>query len=709
VNAQQLNSEDRAALYPFEKRSKAQRKNRKKRSHHRRSPQLSRITGTLPTDSTGQRLAELFPPTWDWIYSPAPTTGPSSTNDDRPEWTTIKGYPLTSLEQWTHHQDPSCIIGIRPSSETRWGLIDLDRHSPHHPQQNPQILNKLKQALEDIGIVRILINQSSHSGGLHIYIPIAQAVSSFDLACALKYTLEAAGLQLKSGHCEIFPNPKRYAPQGQFSLYNGIRLPMQPGSGFIPLDDDLNPLPWSLDDWLDTFDRLAQQQDHDRLIAALTDGRHNHRIRKTRNPQSLETWYQAIQAEKESWTGSGQTNEKLKKFACEARVFMGMDSVEAIAQHIQSTAEATPGFQEHSNHTEDIAQRSREVATWAIRYYWPMGTPGQRDTRYHSEQTAEVIPFNYHQAKRQAAQHRIQEAVAQLQQSNSLSPIASGRAKQIIEIAHVSQQTLYRSINKPLWHPDHIPSQTAETQTEQPITQPADETEKTEQTRSPESLKTKDLTQLFKYVGFVILNLWSEAVAALALKSQRAATTAFTQSEFQTGGSLRGESVIRNWAELQASLPEHLQKGIDVARRKLQRQQEQEWQRQERIKARQLQLRLEPEPELAERQDRVDVVRLPVTISRLIVECGELPERSPWPEEIAEFEEWYDLAREFGLVTEFRWRGREYEVLSQGRWYPFAELIGVFSVRRLKDYLQGYLSKGADIPIAQLPLYGDNL
>jgi hypothetical protein len=93
----------------------------------------------------------------------------------------------------------------------------------------------------------------------------------------------------------------------------------------------------------------------------------------------------------------------------------------------------------------------------------------------------------------------------------------------------------------------------------------------------------------------------------------------------------------------------------------------------------------------------------------VLVARGELPERSPWSEETAEFEEWYVLACEFGLVTEFRWQGREYEVLSQGRWYPFEELIGVFSVRRLKGYLQGCLSKGADIPISQLPLNSDYL
>jgi hypothetical protein len=40
---------------------------------------------------------------------------------------------------------------------------------------------------------------------------------------------------------------------------------------------------------------------------------------------------------------SGQSNEKFKLFACEARVFLGMDSIDAIAHHIQDTAQGPPG------------------------------------------------------------------------------------------------------------------------------------------------------------------------------------------------------------------------------------------------------------------------------------------------------------------------------------------------------------------------------
>ena len=117
---------------------------------------------------------------------------------------------------------------------------------------------------------------------------------------------------------------------------------------------DLNPLPWTLEDWLDAFDTLAQQQDLERLHRAITDAEHNHRIRGHRNPQSLDSWSERIATEKLGWSGPGQTNDKLKIFACEARVFLGMDSIGAIAEYIEQLAKLTPGFYEHSSHIKDI-------------------------------------------------------------------------------------------------------------------------------------------------------------------------------------------------------------------------------------------------------------------------------------------------------------------------------------------------------------------
>jgi hypothetical protein len=259
------------------------------------SPQSNHrpLGAALPHSETGQRLTDLFPNGWDWIYSDPPS------RDNKPNWETVKNYPLPPIEQWSHHQNPDILIGIRPAATTRWGILDIDRHSQYHPAQNPQALQTIQNTLEDIGITRTLLNQSSHSGGLHLYIPLPELVSSYWLSITLKYHLEAAGIQIRSGQCELFPNPKRYIPKGQgFSHFNGIRMPMQPNTGFIPLDNDLNPLPWSLEDWLNAFDRAASHQDIPKLIHQIEEAKHNHKIRTHRNPHSIDTWRERIEQEK---------------------------------------------------------------------------------------------------------------------------------------------------------------------------------------------------------------------------------------------------------------------------------------------------------------------------------------------------------------------------------------------------------------------------
>jgi hypothetical protein len=252
----------------------SRRQSRKSRKAHKSSFNPQQLSGPLPLSEASQRLSKLFPNGWDWIYAPATKPG------TKLEWETVRKYPLSPVELWSLHQNPNCIIGIRPNTETQWGILDIDAASAYHPHQDPIALPRILNALEDIGLVRSLLCQSSHSGGLHLYIPLPEAISSFGLAIALKLNLEAAGFKLRSGQLETFPNAKRYLPQGQgISLYNGVRLPFQPGSGFIPLDHDLNPLPWSLEDWLDAFECNAQAQDLDRLHQAIADAKLNHRIR----------------------------------------------------------------------------------------------------------------------------------------------------------------------------------------------------------------------------------------------------------------------------------------------------------------------------------------------------------------------------------------------------------------------------------------------
>jgi hypothetical protein len=655
------------------------------------SPQSNHrpLGAALPHSETGQRLTNLFPNGWDWIYSDPPS------HDNKPNWETVKNYPLTPIELWSHHQNPDILIGIRPAATTRWGILDIDRHSKYHPAQNPEALQTIQNTLEDIGITRTLINQSSHSGGLHLYIPLPELVSSYWLSITLKYHLEAAGIQIRSGQCELFPNPKRYIPKGQgFSHFNGIRMPMQPNTGFIPLDPDLNPLPWTLEDWLNAFDQAASHQDIPKLTHQIEEAKHNHKIRTHRNPHSIDTWRERIEQEKtQGWTGPGQTNEKLKIFGCEARVFLNMDSEQQIAEYIQQTAQNSPGFHEHSNHTRDIAQRSREVAQWAIRYYWPLGASPTRDTGYNTPPPP-IASFSYHQAKREAAQERIKTAIAQLQSQNLLPALASERAKAIAQTARVSQQTLYKAFNKPLWHPDHIPAQTPEPPIQQDITPLNPNQPETPKPDPLQPLSTGAFTQLFKYVGFVILNLLSEAVAALPPQGQRAAGTAIAPSEPQklrNGGSPRGEStpvqLIANFAELKATLPDSLQAKIAKAERQRKQDQDRAQQRRERALARQQLLTLppllpQPTPNAPERSPFLPI---PSKITPLPQETPQ--QRPPTPAEQSEFETWYALAEQFKLVTDHHWENSEYWVESNQQWHPYCELSGTFTIRRFRTYL----------------------
>jgi hypothetical protein len=572
---------------------------RSQRSRSRRSkrkaPAIQRkLLGPLPLSEAGQRLANLFPNGWDWIYADAPSKGSSI------EWETIKKYPIPPVELWTLHQDPSCIIGIRADTNTCWGVIDLDVQSKYHPNQDPEALSNILNAFEDIGLVRSLINRSSYSGGLHIYFPLPEVRNSFAIACLLKYTLEGAGIKLRSGQCEIFPNLKRYVPQGQgFSVFNGLRLPMQPDSGYLALDQDLNPLPWDLEDWLDAFEQAAQHQDLIKLDKAIAHAKDNHRVRGHRNTKSLESWAERIEQEKvQGWTGPGQTNDKLMVFACEARVFQGMDSVEAIAQYIEQTARSTPGFQEHSNHIKDLPQRSRDVATWAMRYYWPMGALPSRDTGYHRSTT--TADFSYHQAKREAAQHRIRQAIAELTAQAQLPATATARAKAIAEHGKISQQTLYKAANLSLWHPEHQPRTTveaialpeAETTLEQDITPQVQNKRKVIQLKPLQPLSNKRITQIHIYEGFVIQHLILSALEALALQGQRALPIQEPLDWGGVGGELSTPS-IQNWDELRKSLPPSMQTKIAAEKRSRQRKDELEQKRRARAQAKRQQLQLD--------------------------------------------------------------------------------------------------------------------
>jgi hypothetical protein len=375
---------------------------------------------------------------------PSPGPGPRRT-----QWKTITDYPLRPRVLWAKWQDPDQLIGVRFNSQTRYGLLDIDAESPYC---NPESLAEIRAALETIGIVRTLLIRSSHSGGLHLYIPLPEPIKTFDLAVALHECLTAQGFQFTNGQLEQFPNVKTYGNE-RIIHYNGHRLPLQPHTNSCLLDNDLNPTSDRLTDFLHQWQQAASQQDLNELRHALKIGRDNHRKRNKKQRQASprsEAWRQDLETEiNDGWSSPGQTNHLLKTIACHGHVFLHLQD-DTLIQHTLETAQHLPGYQQHCRHQHHIAPRISAWCKAVQNYYWPQGTEPKRDTTTDLPPTPSI---NHQRA--QDAKERIQAAYQHLEHSHQLPERITARARALMAQARTSKETLYKPENLPLWHPEH--------------------------------------------------------------------------------------------------------------------------------------------------------------------------------------------------------------------------------------------------------------
>ena len=363
----------------------------------------------------------------------------------KPQWQTQTKYPLRPRVLWSLWQDANTLIGVRFGHATSYALIDLDAGSLYCSAEG---VADIRAALETIGVTRTLLLRSSWSAGLHLYIPLPEAVPTFDLAVTLKECLKAQDIPLKAGQVEIFPNVKAYGVS-IFVEYAAHRLPLQPGSGSCQLDDALNPIASSLTRFLWQWEQSAPQQDLEPLRQALKIGRDNHRKRPKRKTRPIDSWRQDLETEiAEGWSGHGQTNALLKTIACYGRVFEGLGG-EVLVDYVQRIALSRPGYEPYCGHQADIQRRSQAWAKAAEHYYWPLGTTPTRESRTLA--LAQACPVN--QQRSEEAQSRIQRAIHDLRQLKQLPAQITARAKAITQMAHVSLKTLYKKLT--LWHPDH--------------------------------------------------------------------------------------------------------------------------------------------------------------------------------------------------------------------------------------------------------------
>ena len=424
------------------------------------------------TELTAQTFASFFPYSWNFIYAK------NVDRTNKPEWKTETRYPITGRRLYDYWADNETLIGVRFDNQTEYALIDIDKGSPYHPNNNHEKFKTVLQALEDIGLVRPLIVQSSHSEGLHIYYPLWQEVPSFGLACAIKACLKKNNCEIAAGVIETFPNTKKYD-----SEYNGHRLPLQTGSYL--LDNDLQILGRDVNQFVEIWLTVQEHQDIDLLKQAITEAKANYQPPK--DNRKLIKWREDLEKQIEAgWTGQGQSNQLLYLMGKYARVFLGCEEDEAIAEYITKTAKSAAGFIKFCGDIKRLEQKAKDIAKWCMKHHFPWGSKKEEQTNDEKENT------ETQKAQKQAERlERIRTTANELNKTGEMPETIRGMAQAIAKSAKVSVETLYD--NKQLWHPEFTetsnstntnnstpsataiapPNEQAETQTERTVTEKA--------------------------------------------------------------------------------------------------------------------------------------------------------------------------------------------------------------------------------------------
>ena len=381
----------------------------------------------------------LWPHRFDYLYAPHPDPG------TKPEWRTESRHPLSDrlIAQGTY------LYGVRPGSNTSYALIDIDKGSPYHPQKDPHAIARIQEALEPLGLVASLKLTSSDSLGLHIYLPIAEAVPSWQLAIAIATLLENAGFKLMSGWLEVFPNRKPFLPDGSYSLFNGHRLPLQQGSYL--LNDDLQPIASSHLTFVHQWHAAAAHNDIS--IAVLEQIVRQAKRKAYRVSSKAEKFLNDLNAEIEpGWSGPGQTNHILGRITLRSYIFGHIIGAErplngkALVDDIVKVARELPGFKDYCGHQRDLVKRAK---AWAHsieneQRYFPYASgkafKAKQGPTWNEQQAAE-------------AREHIRQCVIELCKQDVFP---SGPTPRFYALCacHISGATLYK--NSDLWHPVYI-------------------------------------------------------------------------------------------------------------------------------------------------------------------------------------------------------------------------------------------------------------
>lgn len=367
---------------------------------------------------------QLFPHHWGVIkkiYRPK--------EGERPDWMTIqyngKDINLQATELDKLYASGKEAVGVRFGSLTSYLLLDIDYLSKCHPNINRSEWNRLLKTLETIGLLNPIKILSSDSGGRHIYYWFnnREQLDTFKVAQLLWSVCHAHGFDIKQGNIEIFPHCKKFTPTP--SSYNGHRLPLQPNSGSVLLDDyeDGDIERWDiLNPWGEFCQRVQNsQQDMALLRKKIAWGVKYHQEHNSFSSAGTMTttaaeWLKNLDDRLLlGWTDKGQTNELIRTACVREWVFTsdGERKDDAVLKQLINM----PGYFEHCGHQHEIELRVRDWMTCVINAYWPYSRQDMRHGRPILKSDAILDPNNPPPAPQPKSSKRQDDVLTRLRQT----------------------------------------------------------------------------------------------------------------------------------------------------------------------------------------------------------------------------------------------------------------------------------------------------
>lgn len=241
------------------------------------------------------------------------------------------------------------VLSVSPAGPiTTWAVVDVDESSRYHPgSPDGEGIEPVGAALARIGLREPLEFQSSHSEGIHLWFPLAEAVPTLTLARQMLAACRAADLEVRGGVLELRPNEK--APGAD---YLTIRAPMTGEGnalwveGFGLVEDDLAVLRLS---W-----ERAQGSNQLTPSEVLSNTRGPFRTKPAHGRESGGGLRGAVDRLAEGFTGPSQTRELSLAALQVAGLLERLADPEAIRQRCADLVSSAPGFALFCSHQQEV-------------------------------------------------------------------------------------------------------------------------------------------------------------------------------------------------------------------------------------------------------------------------------------------------------------------------------------------------------------------